>query len=82
MAKHKAREIIEEILWKKEKARYVIYIYDRITNQARAISKEQLLGLDGSFMKIKTSKGIVEIPLHRIIRIEKEGLVIYEKKYK
>lgn len=48
-------------------------------NDKRVVAGTEILELGHGFMRVVSPEGEVEIPYHRILRIEIDGRVIWEK---
>ncbi len=76
------REILNELKWhprlKLQDARIKI-IHRGAPNDRRVIRGSEILELGRSFMRVASYEGEVEVPYHRILRIEARREVLWRK---
>jgi len=77
-----AREVLNEIKWggKEELANAKITIIHRgAPGDKRVVEGSEITELSHSFMRVMSPDGEVDIPYHRVTKIEVGGRVRYEK---
>ncbi len=77
-----AREILNELKWHPklslQDARVTI-VHRGAPGDVRVIDGPDILELEHAFMRVKSPEGEVEIPYHRILRIEALGKLLWRK---
>lgn len=76
------REVLNELKWhpklKLREARITI-THRGAPNDKRVIQGSEVLELGRSFMRVASREGEVEIPYHRVLRIEARGEVLWRE---
>lgn len=76
------REILNELKWhpklKLQDARITI-AHRGAPNDKRVIQGGEVLELGRSFMRVASPEGEVEIPYHRVLRIEAQGKMLWRE---
>lgn len=76
------REMLNKLKWGDEdelQSAKVTILHRGAPSDKRVIEGSDILELGRGFMHVTSSEGEVEIPYHRILRIEARGRVIWEK---
>ncbi len=76
------RDILNKLKWGGggiEGAKVTI-LHRGVPEDKRVITGDNILGLGHGFMRVVSPEGEVDIPYHRIMRIEVGGQVKYEKR--
>ena len=75
------QELINKIHWdKREKPEeYTLFYFDRILNKLISLPYTKIKRLEGSFMIIDNEEE-TNIPLHRIKKVTKNNVVVWERK--
>lgn len=58
---------------------YVFFYYDRIEDKLKPIKFMEIKRTDGNFLVLERKGEEVEIPMHRIKKVEKKGEVVWER---
>ena len=76
------REVLNELKWhpklKLRDARITI-VHRGTPDNRRTIRGSEIVELGHSFMRVASAEGEVEIPYHRILKIEARGEVFWQK---
>ncbi|MBI1969749.1 DUF504 domain-containing protein [Candidatus Woesearchaeota archaeon] len=62
-----------------QKEEYVLFYYDRIEKVLKEIPATSIKKLEGTFLILHLEGEEVEIPLHRIREVRKEGKLIWKR---
>ncbi|MEM2877988.1 MAG: RNA repair domain-containing protein [Candidatus Hadarchaeales archaeon] len=74
------RETLNRLKWCNEMKDVKITIIHRgAPGDRKTFTEDEIVELGRSFMRVRSSSGEVEIPYHRIVRIEIGGKVIWER---
>jgi len=75
-------DLLNKIKWdKKEKPeQYEIFYLDRITKKLIGIKFKDIKRIEGSFMVLEKNNEEVNVPLHRIKRVERKGKLVWGRK--
>ncbi|MFO8016751.1 MAG: DUF504 domain-containing protein [Candidatus Woesearchaeota archaeon] len=80
------KDLINRMLWdeKERKEDYSFFYRDRITNRNVRIRGDDIRKVEGSFITVERSddsgdSGPVDIPIHRIRRVEKRGVILLKR---
>ena len=64
----------------REKAEdYVLFYLDRVENKLKPIKFREIKRTEGNFLVLERDSEEVEIPMHRIKKVEKKGKVVWER---
>ena len=76
------REVLNKLKWGSEalQSAQVTILHRGAPNDKRVIGGKDILELGRGFMRVVSPEGEVEIPYHRILRIEAGGRVLWEKR--
>ena len=58
---------------------YVLFYYDRIEDRLKPLKFGEIKRVEGSFLVLNRNGEEVEIPMHRIKKVEKKGEVVWER---
>ena len=74
-------ELLNKIKWDKRENPddYLIFYYDRILKKLIQIPYNKIKRIEGSFMVLDNEEES-NVPLHRIKRVEKNNVVVWERK--
>ena len=74
-------ELLNKIKWDKREDPddYLIFYYDRILKKLIQIPYNKIKRIEGSFMVLDNEEES-NVPLHRIKRVEKNNVVVWERK--
>lgn len=74
-------DLLNKIKWDKREnpAQYSIFYYDRILNKLLKIPYTKIKRIEGSFM-VLDNKEESNIPLHRIKKVAKDDIGVWERK--
>jgi uncharacterized protein (UPF0248 family) len=77
----KPRDILNRLKWGSRKLHRtrVTILHRGAPNDRRSIGGEEILKLGRSFMRVRSLEGEVEIPYHRVLRIEVDGRTVWER---
>ena len=76
------REMLNKLKWGGEdelQSAKVTILHRGAPNDKRVIEGSDIIELERGFMHVVSPEGEVEIPYHRILRIEARGRVLWEK---
>jgi len=75
------RDLINKIKFdEREKGEdYVFFYYDRVEDNLKPIRFGEIKRTEGDFLLLERNGEEVEIPMHRIKKVEKKGEVIWER---
>lgn len=75
------RELLNKIKYSPgEKAEdYMLFYYDRIENKLKELSPSEIKRIEEGFLVLEKAGEEINIPLHRIRRVEKKGQVVWER---
>lgn len=76
------RELLNKIKYSPgEKAEnYVLFYHDRVEGKLKELGLGEVENVEEGFLVLERKGEEVNIPLHRIKRVEKEGKVVWERK--
>ncbi len=64
----------------REKAEdYVLFYLDRVEDKLKPIKFKEIKRTEGNFLVLERDSEEVEIPMHRIKKVEKKGKVVWER---
>ena len=58
---------------------YVFFYYDRVEDKLKLLKFGEIKRVEGSFLVLERKGEEVEIPMHRIRKVEKKGKVVWER---
>lgn len=75
------KDLLNKIRWDKREnpERYLIFYHDRILSKLIQIPYAKIKKLEGSFMVLDNEEE-TNIPLHRIKKVMKNNIVVWERK--
>ena len=75
------QDLLNKIKWGKREhpEQYAIFYFDRIKKTLIQIPYAKIKRLEGSFMVLDNEEG-TNIPLHRIRKVAKNNVVVWERK--
>jgi len=75
------REVLNKLKWYEKNlgCALITIIHRGAPNDRRKIKGRDILSLGKGFMSVNTPEGEVEIPYHRIIKIELENKTVWER---
>ena len=75
------KDYINKIKWgpKEKKEDYRFYYIDRVNNELKEIRFLDIKDIEGGFMIIHGRYEDVEIPLHRIREVKRNGIVVWRR---
>ncbi len=75
------KDLLNKIKWDKKEnpEEYTLFYFDRILNNLIPIPYNKIKRLEGSFM-ILDSEDETNIPLHRIKKVTKNKIVVWERR--
>jgi len=77
------RDVLNKLKWGGEdelQSSRVTILHRGAPNDKRIIEGSDILELGRGFMRVASPEGEVEIPYHRILRIEAHGHMLWEKR--
>ena len=76
------QDLLNKIKWDKREnpEQYSIFYYDRILKKLIKIAYNKIKRIEGSFMVLDNEEES-NIPLHRIKKVVKNSIIIWERKY-
>lgn len=77
------RDVLNKLKWGGEdelQSSRVTILHRGAPKDKRIIEGSDILELGRGFMRVASSEGEVEIPYHRILRIEAHGHILWEKR--
>jgi len=76
------RDLLNRIKWDKnlKPEEYSIFYLDRIQKKLIEIKYSDILKVESSFMILERDGEEVEIPLHRIRKVKRNGKLVWERK--
>ncbi|MDH5685657.1 MAG: RNA repair domain-containing protein [Hadesarchaea archaeon] len=77
------RDVLNKLKWGGEdelQSSRVTILHRGAPNDERVIKGSDILELGRGFMRVASPEGEVEIPYHRILRIEAHGRMLWEKR--
>lgn len=74
-------ELLNKIKWsRKENPKdYLLFYYDRVENKLKEIGFEEILKVEEGFLSLRRGGKEVQIPLHRIKKVKKKGIIIWKR---
>ncbi len=75
------KELLNRIKWdrKLKPSEYSIFYYDRILDKLIEVKYNDILKIEDGFLEIKSDNKIIEIPLHRIKKVTRNGKLIWQR---
>ena len=75
------RELINKIKFddRENPEDYVLFYLDRVEDKLKPIKFVEIKRTEGNFMVLDRGDEEVEIPMHRIRKVEKKGEVVWER---
>jgi len=75
-------ELLNKIKWDKNlnPDEYSLFYLDRVSNKLIKIEYNSIKKIEGSFIFLEKNGEEVNIPLHRIKRVERKGKLVWERK--
>ena len=79
-----AFELLNKVKWDKKEnpAEYTLAYHDRIKNTNVELPLSEVVAIDQLAFTIRKGKDDVEIPLHRLRKIYKRGLLLWDREKK
>ena len=77
----KPRDVLNRLKWyeKNLKRASVVILHRGAPGDRREIKGKDIENLGKGFMSVRSAEGEVEIPYHRILKIEVDGKVVWER---
>mgnify|MGYP001602213330 CR=1 FL=1 len=75
------KDLLNKIRWDKREnpEEYTLFYFDRILNKLVSVPYKKIKRLEGSFMVLDNEEE-TNIPLHRIKKVTKNNVVVWERK--
>lgn len=75
------KDLLNKIKWDKNlnPKDYTLYYLDRISKTLKKIRYSDIKRIEGNFLVIMREGEETRIPLHRIRRVEKKGVVMWQR---
>jgi uncharacterized protein (UPF0248 family) len=79
------KDFLDKIKWDKRMNpdEYTLVYIDRFTGKEVEFEYSDIIGVAGTFLQVKTivnqREKIVDIPMHRIVKIKKSGFVVWDR---
>ncbi|MBW2963250.1 DUF504 domain-containing protein [Candidatus Woesearchaeota archaeon] len=75
------KDLINKIKFdaREKKEDYVLFYLDRIEGKLKPIKFKEIKRTEGNFLVLERNSEEVEIPMHRIKKVEKKGKVVWER---
>ena len=75
------KALFDKIKWDphEEASSYHVYYEDRMSHALVCFSFSDIIDREDGFLKIKSGKEAVIVPLHRIKKVEKHGRIVWER---
>jgi len=75
------KDLLSRIRWDKNlnSEDYALYYFDRISKTLKKIRYSDIERVEGNFIIIKQQGKEISIPLHRIRRVEEEGVIVWQR---
>jgi len=75
------KALINQIKWDKRKNPddFCLYYLDRIARVLVKLEFGKILKIEDNFMSLKSEGKIIQVPLHRIKKVEENGRIIWSR---
>ncbi|MBC8500695.1 MAG: DUF504 domain-containing protein [Nanoarchaeota archaeon] len=75
------KDFLNKIKWDSNLSEedYTIYYFDRIENKLLELRYKDIKRLEGNFIITNINNKEINVPLHRIRKVEKEGVVVWQR---
>lgn len=75
------RDLLNKIKWDPQETPedYVFYYYDRVEKKLKELRFEDIKEVSENFMLMEKEGIEAEIPLHRIKKVMRKGIVVWER---
>ena len=75
------KDLLSRIRWDKNlnSEDYALYYFDRISKTLKKIRYSDIERVEGNFIIIKQQGKETRVPLHRIRRVEEEGVIVWQR---
>ncbi len=76
------QDLLNKIKWDKREnpKQYSIFYFDRISKNLIKINYNDIKRMEGSFIIIEKNNEEVNVPMHRIRKVAKNNIVVWERK--
>ncbi len=76
------RDVLNELKWRHDALEEVLvwYRHRGAPDDERAVGGDKILELGRSFFRVQGPAGGTTLPYHRVLRIEREGRLVWERR--